>query len=317
VILLKKRWIGSNGTLATMPQTLPRQRKMASFSRRALLAGPLLAGWNLPAWAKSEDPDNQQADFAALERRHGGRLGVAILDTAGAKLIAYRGDERFLLCSTYKYLAAAYVLARVDRGEESLSRRLVYTRDDLVTYSPVTEKHAGENGLTMGEICEAALTIGDNTAGNLLLDSFGGPAALTAHLRTLGDGVTRLDRRETALNDTSPGDLRDTTSPVAMLETIRKTALGPALSSASRTQLANWLVAATTGDKRLRTGVPKDWRIGDKTGSGGDNAANDIALIWPPGRAPIIVTAFYAGSQASDDERDAVIADVGRLAIRR
>lgn len=251
---------------------------------------------------------------ADLERRHRGRLGVAILDTAKQTPIAYRGDERFPLCSTFKFLAAAFVLARVDAGEESLGRRVVYASDYLVPHSPITEKHTGNGGLTMGEICEAAMTLSDNTAANLMLDSFGGPAALTAYLRSLGDNVTRLDRRETELNEVKPRDPRDTTSPTAMAELMRKIVLGTALSPSSREQLTAWLVANRTGDTRLRAGVPKGWRVGDKTGSGPHNATNDIGMIWPPGRAPIIVAAYYVEGRGSQDERDVVLSDVGRLA---
>ncbi len=231
-----------------------------------------------------------------------------------AEPIAHRGDERFALCSTFKFLAAAFALARIDRKEESLARRIVYARDYLVPYSPITEKHVGEGGLSVGEICEAAVTLSDNTAGNLLLDSFGGPAGLTAYMRTLGDGVTRLDRREPALNEATPGDPRDTTTPVAMVGILRKTVIGNALSPSSREQLTAWLIACKTGGKRLRAGVPQGWRVGDKTGGGRHNATNDIAVLWPPGRAPIIVTAYYAEARASDDERNAVISEVGRLA---
>jgi len=255
-----------------------------------------------------------QHEVAGLERRNGGRLGVAILDSADASVIAHRGDERFALCSTFKFLAAAFVLARVDRKLESLTRRIVYAKDCLIPYSPVTEKHAGESGLTVGEICEAAMTLSDNAAANLLLDSFGGPAALTAYVRSLGDSVTRVDRREPELNEGKPGDPRDTTSPIAMLEVLRKTVLGTVLSTSSREQLTAWLVANQTGDKRLRAGVPKGWRVGDKTGSGPNNATNDIAVIWPPMRAPIVVAAYYAEARASEDQRNAVLAEVGRLA---
>jgi beta-lactamase class A len=181
-------------------------------------------------------------------------------------------------------------------------------------HSPVTKKHVGEGGLTIGEICKAAMTLSDNTAENLLLDSFGGPAKLTAYVRSLGDRVTRLDRRETALNEARPGDPRDTSTSIAMLEILRKTVLGTALSASSRGQLIAGLVANKTGDQRLRAGVPKGWRVGDKTGSGAHNVTNDIGVIWPPGRAPIIVTAYYAEARASDNERNAVLSEVGRLA---
>jgi beta-lactamase class A len=283
------------------------------MSRRTMLAGSLLAAPTLVSLRAAAD-DVELAllrELDAMERRHGGRLGVAILD--GTKVISRRGDERFALCSTFKFLAAAFVLARVDRGEESLSRRVVYSKSELVTYSPTTEKHV-EGGLTINEICEAAMVLSDNTAGNLLLDSFGGPAGLTSFARSLGDTTTRLDRRETELNEATPGDPRDTTTPLAMLDMLRKTVLGSTLSPSSREQLIAWLVANRTGDKRLRAGVPKGWRVGDKTGTGSNNATNDIAVIWPPGRTPMLVTAYYTEARATDDERNAVLAEVGRLA---
>ena len=157
------------------------------------------------------------------------------------------------------------------------------------------------------------MTLSDNSAANLLLDSFGGPAGLTAYARSLGDKITRFDRRETQLNEATPGDPRDTTAPVVMLENMHKIILGNALSASSRKQLIAWILANKTGDKRLRAGVPKGWRVGDKTGTGDHNATNDIAVIWPPGRAPIIVTAYYTESPAPIGEREAVLAEVGRL----
>ena len=283
------------------------------ISRRALLAASLLAGpASSNAWAAAGDEDMRRA-LAELERRHGGRLGVAVLDTRTMNGVAHRGDERFPLCSTFKFLAAAFVLARVDHGQERLDRRVAYTRDDLVTYSPVTEQYV-DAGMTLSELCDAAVTLSDNTAGNLLLDSFGGPAGLTAYMRSLGDAVTRLDRRETELNEARPGDPRDTTTPAAMAELLRQTVLGDALSGASRAQLTAWLVANKTGDKRLRAGVPKNWRVGDKTGTGGHNATNDVGVLWLPGRPPIIVAAYSVEARASNEERNAVLAEVGRLA---
>ena len=290
------------------------------ISRRGMLTGPLLTGPALfGARAAAEGWDQElQRGVAGLERRHGGRLGVAVLDSAGRRLAAYRGDERFALCSTHKLLAAAFVLARVDRKQESLARRVAYAREDLVAYSPTTGRHVGPDGMTggmtVGELCEAAVTLSDNTAANLLLDSFGGPAGLTAYLRSLGDRVTRLDRREPTLNEARPGDARDTTTPAAMVGVVHAVVLGGALSAASQAQLAAWLVACRTGDRRLRAGVPQGWRAGDKTGSGANNATNDVAVLWPPGGAPVIVAAYYAEARASEDERDAVLAEVGRLA---
>ena len=288
---------------------------MTLLTRRVLLTALSLAGAmrSLPA-AADRAAGKLERDLADLETRHGGRLGVAILDAGNGKMAAHRGQERFALCSTHKVLSTGLVLRRVDRRQENLDRRVVYSREILVPYSPVTEKHSGGDGLSIGEICDAALTLSDNTAANLLLDSVGGPQALTAYLRALGDGVTRLDRREPALNDVEPGDPRDTTTPIAMAETVGKLILGAELSEVSRTRLANWLVACKTGGARLRAGMPKAWRIGDKTGSGPKNETNDVAIVWPPGRAPVVIATYYAGSGAAEDERNAVLAEVGGIA---
>jgi beta-lactamase class A len=279
----------------------------ASIARRAVLAGSLLA---LPAWAN--DAGSALAD---LEHRVGGRLGVAALDTASNRQAGWRSDERFPMSSTFKFLAAALVLSRVDRGDERLDRRIVFSARDLVTYSPVTQHHVGPDGLSVAEICEAAVTLSDNTAGNLLLASFGGPPALTAYARALGDGSTRLDRIETELNEAAPGDPRDTTTPAAMLGDMQRLLIGDALSAGSRDRLIAWLLACKTGGKRLRAGLSSDWRVGDKTGGGNNGTANDIAIAWPPGRAPILIAVYFTGSTIADDARSAVIAEAGRLAI--
>lgn len=213
-------------------------------------------------------------------------------------------------------IAAAHVLARVDRGEERLDRRIVYAANDLVTYSPETSRHVGGDGMALSDICAAAITLSDNTAGNLMLASFGGPPGLTRFFRSLGDPVSRLDRKETTLNEATPGDPRDTTTPAAMAQNLQRLLLGDVLTPASRAQLLAWLRANTTGGKRLRAGLPADWRVGDKTGTGDHGAANVVALIEPPGRAPLVVSGYYAESEASDEARNVVWADVGRLVAR-
>ncbi|MFO1028587.1 MAG: class A beta-lactamase [Acetobacteraceae bacterium] len=278
--------------------------------RRALLGAAAL--W--PAHGLAIGAVDIVAELAALEQTHGGSLGVAMLDTATGATASHRGDTLFPLCSTFKLLAAACVLSRVDTGAESLARRVVYGPDKLVPYAPVTGEHVGAPGLTVGELCDAAVTLSDNPAGNLLLESLGGPAGLTAWLRRLGDSRTRLDRWEPALNEAAPGDPRDTTTPSAMLSLLNRLVLGDVLSVPSRAQLAAWLVACRTGGKRLRAGAPAGWKVGDKTGGGERNATNDVAVFWPPGRAPVLVTAYYVGSPAAEPERSAVVASVGRLA---
>ena len=285
-----------------METTIP-----ASIARRTIFASALLT---LPAFA-----NDASSALADLERRNGGRLGVAALDTASGRTGGHRSDERFPLTSTFKFLAAALVLARVDRGQERLDRRVVFSDKDLVTYSPVTKDHVGPAGLSMAEICEAAVTLSDNTAGNLMLASFGGPPALTAYARTLGDVLTRLDRIETALNEAAPGDPRDTTTPNAMLGDMQRILVGDALSGEARERLTQWLLASKTGTKRVRAGLPPDWRVGDKTGGGDNGTTNDVAIAWPPGRAPILVAVYFTGSTIPDDARNAVIAEAGRLAV--
>jgi beta-lactamase class A len=251
-------------------------------------------------------------ELQRLERDSGGRLGVVLLDTATGKRAGHRMDERFPMCSTFKVLAASAILHNVDAGKESLERRVYFNETDLVTYSPETKKHVGPSGMTIAELCKAAITLSDNTAGNLLLASIGGPKGFTDFARSLGDKMTRLDRIETALNEALPDDPRDTTTPNAMASDLQSLVLGKTLSAKSRAQLVEWLAANTTGGKRLRAGLPTGWHVGDKTGTGDRGTANDIAVIWPTGRAPVIVTVYLTGATASSDQQSAVIAGVGR-----
>lgn len=285
-------------------------------SRRSFLSACICVAASAPltlVWADVAIKEGPVARLAALERAHRGRLGVAILDAGSGRRINHRGEQRFPMCSTFKFLAAGLVLARVDRGEERLDRRVVFSKQDLVPYSPLTEQHVGDAGMTVAELCHAAITRSDNTAANLLLASFGGPAALTTFVRTLGDRMTRLDRIEPDLNEALPGDPRDTTTPASMLADMRALLLGDALSASSRTQLADWLVATSTGDQRLRAGLPGHWRVGDKTGTSGNGVANDIAIAWPANRKPLLVAAYYDAPGATDDVRNAVLAEVGRI----
>lgn len=250
------------------------------------------------------------AAVAAIEKTNGGQLGVCVIDTGTGHRLTHRGDERFAMCSTHKALTAGFVLQRVDRREELLDRQVAYDKSALVAYSPATERRAGE-GMTIGELCRAAITLSDNTAANLLLATLGGPEGFTAQARALGDPITRLDRIETALNEAAPGDPRDTTTPNAFADNLRKFALGDTLSVSAREQYTAWLIANTTGGKRLRAGLRSNWRVGDKTGSGEHGTANDVGVVWPIGRSPLIVTAFYTELSVDDDGRARVLAEVG------
>jgi beta-lactamase class A len=216
------------------------------------------------------------------------------------------------MCSTSKLLIVGAVLMRVDHGKEQLSRVVQYAKSDLVTYSPATEKHVAQ-GMSIEALCAAALTLSDNTAANLLLATIGGPPAFTRFARSLGDNVTRLDRNEPTLNEALPGDPRDTTSPAAMMMDMRTLVLGDRLSAASRARLKDWLIANTTGDKQLRAGVPKNWTVGDKTGSGERGTRNDIGILWPPNHAPMLAAVYLTGTTVDSDTRAATIASVGKL----
>jgi beta-lactamase class A len=186
----------------------------------------------------------------------------------------------------------------------------------MVDYSPVTKDRVGGDGMTLAELCAAAITYSDSTAANLLLATMGGPQGLTAYARSIGDPVTRLDRIELDLNEAVPGDPRDTTTPAAMLQNLRTLLFGNALSAASKDQLTAWLINNRTGDKRLRAGLPPGWRCGDKTGTGERGSTDDIGVIWPPQGAPVLVTVYLTETTAPTEARNATIADVGRAIAR-
>lgn len=282
-----------------------RRRELIKAGLLGLAAFPLL-----PLTVANADAADA---FAALEQRHGGRLGVAVLDTGSGRRLLHRADERFLMCSTGKLLAVAAVLARVDRGEERLDRRITFRPDDVLEWAPVTRLRVGPPGMTVAELCHAAITVSDNTAMNLLLASLGGPARLNRFVRGLGDPLTRFDRTEPSLNVPGPQGIEDSTTPVAMLDDMHRVLLGDVLSPVSREQLLDWLRHNTTGTQQLRAGLPAGWTAGDKTGAS-QTQSNDVAIAWPPGRAPVLITAFYEGPAGATEARKAVLARVGTLA---
>ena len=246
-----------------------------------------------------------------VEDRLDARVGIAIYDEQTGKNWQYHADDRFPMTSTFKALACAGVLARVDAGEEDLDRVIMVRQSDLVTYSPVTEKRVGDPGMKLSEMCEAALSVSDNTAANAVLDSLDGPQGFTRFMRSIGDEVTRLDRRETGLNEAVPGDPRDTTTPNAIAAGLRKLVLGDVLTPASRQRLTDWLIGNKVGDALLRAGVPKDWRVADKTGGGGHGSRSIVAVMWPPHRKPVIAAIYITETDASFDARNAAIAEIG------
>jgi beta-lactamase class A len=252
---------------------------------------------------------------AEIEARLGGRIGVTALDTRNSKRFDYRAEERFPMCSTFKFLAAAAVLKRVDEKQEKLERFVPYGAQEILEYAPVTREHLKDGGMILAGLCAAAIEQSDNTAGNLLLDAIGGPAGLTNFVRSLGDQITRLDRKEPDLNSAIPGDERDTTTPAAMCLDMQRLLVASHLSESSRRQLEDWLLHNETGGQMIRAGVPKTWKVGDKTGRGTNGATNDIAIIRPPDRAPILLAIFSVGSTATANDRDAAIAGTAKIVL--
>jgi beta-lactamase class A len=284
--------------------------------RRLILSLTALSGCSTAPPAASPRQHAAQDDLAGLERELGGRLGVAALDVETGRRLAFRADERFPLCSTFKLLLAAAVLARVDAGREELGRRVVYDASHLLEYAPITREHAAEGSMSVEALCAAAVVMSDNTAANLLLETVDGPAGLTHYVRSLGDQLFRLDRSEPMLNTAIAGDSRDTTSPAAMLVCMRAILTGAALQPESRELLIGWLVSSPTGRARLRAALPQGWRAGDKTGTGNHGATNDVAIVWPPRRGPWLVAAYAHGSSAAQDTLNGALAKVGAIVVR-
>ena len=286
-----------------------------SLSRRTFL-GIGLAGVGIASTgfgsgvAFAQGPDA----LAALEARIPGRLGVYALDTATGATVTHRADERFLLCSTGKVLTVAAVLKRGESEPGLLDRVIRYDPSDVLEWAPVTSQHVAE-GMTVSQLCDAAITVSDNTAANLLVRLLGGPQAVTTYARTLGDDVTRVDRIEPDLNVTAPGDERDTSTPTQMATNLRTLVLGDALNDDSRRRLTDLLKANTTGDQTIRAGAPGDWVVGDKTGSGGYGTRNDIAVIWPPNRAPIVIAVLSSRDEKDADYDDALIAEATKVVL--
>src|SRR5690606_30153770 len=264
-----------------------------SLSRRSFLktiAALMLSG--CITWIpKNRNDFNSATLLKQLEQDFGGRIGVFVLNTADGAQFGYRTDERFPVCSTFKVLAASAILNKSMQVQGLMQQCIQYKQSDMVNYSPITEKHINE-GMTVADLCAAAIQYSDNTAANLLMKILGGPASVTAFARSIGDDVFRLDRWETELNTAIPGDPRDTTAPMAMGLSLHRLALGGALLPEHSEQLCNWLLGNTTGASRIRAGIPADWLIGDKTGSGDYGTANDIAIVWPPDGKPIVIAIY-------------------------
>ncbi|KFU78163.1 beta-lactamase class A [Amycolatopsis lurida] len=253
-----------------------------------------------------------RADFEQLERAYRARLGVYAVDTATGREVAFRADERFAYASTHKVFSAGGVLQRTPVAD--LDRTVTYERKDLVVNSPVTEKHVA-TGMPLRAVMDATLRYSDNTGGNLLFRELGGPAGLNAVLRAIGDTTSHADRIEPELNDTAPGDTRDTSTPRALAVSLRAFALGDALPEDKRKILVDMMRASTTGDQNIRAGVP-GWPVADKTGTASYGTRNDIGVVWPPGRAPIVVSVLTDRSEKDAGIDNKLLADATAAAVK-
>ncbi len=256
----------------------------------------------------------QENPFAKIEAQTGGRVGVFAFDTGTGKEVSHRPNDKFMMCSTFKFLLCAHVLHLVDTKKETLDRRVFFSKKDLLKHSPITSQHV-ESGMTIGELCAATVQHSDNAAANVLLKIQGGPKALTAYLRSVGDQTTRLDRFEPELNQPAPGKDFDTSTPAAMAKTLETLLVKKTLSEASRKQLVDWLLGNTTGDKRLRAGIPANWKMGEKTGTG--YSVNDVGIMYPPTGAPIVVAVFITESKKPGSEIDSAIAASAKIVVEQ
>ncbi|MET3835837.1 beta-lactamase class A [Brevundimonas sp. UYEF29] len=255
-------------------------------------------------------------DLSDLEARNGGRLGFVVQDAATGRKLGWRGDERFVYCSTFKMYLAAATFLRVQAGQERLDRRIPITAADMINHAPVTEPAVGAS-LTVEQLMKGAVEVSDNPAANLLLKAMGGPSAMQTFYRGIGDDSTRSDRFEPEMNRMN-GD-KDTILPSQSVANLQRLFLDPAspLTAASRDLLLQWMTDTPTGQNRLRAGAPADWRVAHKTGTGGYGPTNDIGLLYPPNGQPVIVAAYYHATGAtSDDANAAVIVEATRRALK-
>nr|WP_256522313.1 class A beta-lactamase [Halobacillus sp. A5] len=261
---------------------------------------------------ESEKTINKKKEFTQLETEFDAQVGVYAIDTGTNQTVEYRPDEHYAYSSTFKVFASATLLKQNDI--EKLKKTVTYTEDDLVTYSPVTEKHV-DTGLTLLEISEAAIRTSDNTAGNLLLEAIGGPDQFKQHLRDIGDDVTKPERYETDLNEFTPGNKRDTSTPRAMATNLKKVALDDFLPDDKRELLIEWMKGNETGDTLIRAGAPQGWTVDDKSGAGSYGTRNDIAVVWPPNREPIVIAVMSRYDTKNAEYDDALVAKAAEITL--
>lgn len=296
-------------TVRSMIMSFVDPSKDTPLNRRDFLwSGPALLAST--AYARAQ-PISAIADY---ESGSGGHIGVYAENLQTGARLAWRAHERFVMCITFKASLAALMLSRVDRGDDDLEALIAYGAADIQDWhAPVAKANLSAGHLSVREMCRAAVEESDNTCANLLLARVGGPAALTAFWRRIGDAMSRLDDPEPFLNRTPPGGLRNTTTPTAMALTLRRLTLGNVLLEPSRASLTQWLVGCQTGSHRLRAGLPDSWVIGDKTGNNGEDAAGDIAMVWPAPDAPIVICVYTRGGSPSSQQLETVFTGIGRF----
>lgn len=286
------------------------------MSRRWLLvAGVAALLGRFPHVKAARSVASAEEAIAAIHKRIGGRLGVHALDTETGTRVGFDDRSRYAMASTFKWLLVAAILARVDRGELSLEQAVTFGEKDMLPHAPVTSKLLSKGSASIRELCAAIVEVGDNPAANLLLRLIDGPAGLTRYIRSLGDTETRLDRYEPDLNANLPGDPRDTTTPRAMVNCLEHVLTRGALSTRSRELLTSWLVSSITGLQRIRAGLPSGWMAGDKTGTGANGAANDVAIAWPPGRKPLLIAIYMSESSLDMETLSAAHSEIARVLV--
>ncbi|HDR7947582.1 TPA: class A beta-lactamase [Bacillus toyonensis] len=259
---------------------------------------------------KQENTGNQS--FAKLEKEYDAKLGIYALDTGTNQTVAYHSDDRFAFASTSKSLAVGALLRK--NSLEAFDQKITYTHEDLSNYNPITEKHV-DTGMTLKELADASVRYSDSTAHNLILKQLGGPSAFEKILREMGDTVTTSERFEPELNEVHPGETHDTSTPEAIAKTLQSFTLGTALPIEKRELLVDWMKRNTTGDKLIRAGVPKGWEVADKTGAGSYGTRNDIAIIWPPNKKPIVLAILSNHDKEDAKYDDKLITDATKVVL--
>lgn len=263
-------------------------------------------------FAATPDFESVKTEISQIESEISAQIGVAVYDQQEEKLWSYKGTNRFPVTSTFKTLACAKLLNDAEEEKLKLSDSVIVESNMLQEYSPVTKDFLGKR-ITLSESCAATMHTSDNTAANIVLEAIGGPSELTKFIRSVGDEVSRLDRLEPELNEAKPGDIRDTTSPVAIAETINELLYGKTLSKSSQLQLKDWMINNQVSGNLLRSVLPADWKIADRSGAGGYGSRSITAVVWSESHAPKIISIYIADTNASFQQRNDAIVKIGKV----